>query len=189
MISFLEGTLAEKGAGRVVVSVGGVGYEVSVAAQTLAKLPPQGRPARLYTRLQVRDDGLLLYGFVSPEERSLFDHLITVTGVGPKMAMAILSVLSPDALRRAIAAADADALSTAPGVGKKVAARIILDLKDKLGLGGDEAATGPLAEVREALLALGLSPQEARDALGSLSPNGDRSVEELLRQALRSVGR
>jgi Holliday junction DNA helicase RuvA len=190
MISFLEGTLAEKGAGRVVVSVGGVGYEVSVAAQTLAKLPPQGRPARLYTRLQVRDDGLLLYGFVSPEERSLFDHLITVTGVGPKMAMAILSVLSPDALRRAIASADADALATAPGVGKKVAARIILDLKDKLGLGGDEAAaTGPIAEVREALIALGLSPQEARDALGSLSPNGDRSVEELLRQALRSVGR
>ena len=189
MISFLEGMLAEKGAGRVVVSVGGVGYEVSVAAQTLAKLPPQGRPARLYTRLQVRDDGLLLYGFASPEERSLFDHLITVTGVGPKMAMAILSVLSPDALRRAIASADADALATTPGVGKKVAARIILDLKDKLGLGGDEAATGPIAEVREALLALGLTPQEARDALGSLSPNGERSVEELLRQALRGVGR
>ena len=189
MISFLEGRLIEKGAGRVVVGVGGVGYEMSVPAQTLAKLPPQGRPARLYTRMHVRDDAMLLFGFASQDERSLFDHLITVTSVGPKMAMAILSGLTPNALRRAIASGDADLLATVPGVGKKVAARIILDLKDKLGTGGDEAATGPMAEVREALLSLGLSAQEARDALASVPPNGDRPVEELLREALRSVGR
>ena len=189
MISFLEGRLIEKGAGRVVVGVGGVGYEMSVPAQTLAKLPPQGRPARLYTRMHVRDDAMLLFGFASQDERSLFDNLITVTSVGPKMAMAILSGLTPNALRRAIASGDADLLATVPGVGKKVAARIILDLKDKLGTGGDEAATGPMAEVREALLSLGLSAQEARDALASVPPNGDRPVEELLREALRSVGR
>jgi Holliday junction DNA helicase RuvA len=105
------------------------------------------------------------------------------------MAMAILSVLAPDPLRRAIATGDAEALATAPGVGRKVAARIILDLKDTVGIGDEVAAGGPLAEVREALLALGLSPQEAREAIGGLTPNGDGSVEGLLRQALRSVGR
>lgn len=189
MISFLEGTLAEKGAGRVVVAVGGVGYEVAVPAHTLAKLPPQGKSARLFTRLQVRDDGMLLYGFASQEERILFDHLITVTGVGPKVAMAILSSMSAEALRRAIAASDAAALTTVPGVGKKVAARVILDLKDTLGLAGQETVSGPIAEVREALLALGLTAQEARDALANLAQDGDRPVEELLREALRSVGR
>jgi Holliday junction DNA helicase RuvA len=189
MIALLEGTLAEKGAGRVVVSVGGVGYEVTVTGQTLTTLPAQGRPARLYTRLQVREDAMVLYGFASPDERSLFDHLVTVTGVGPKMAVAVLSSLTADSLRRAIASGDADALCTAPGVGKKVAARIILDLKDKLGIPGEDSGSGPIAEVREALLALGLSSQEAREAIGSISPNGDRPVEELLRLALRSVGR
>jgi len=190
VISFLEGTLAEKGAGRVVVAVGGVGYEVAVPAHTLARLPPQGKAARLFTRLQVRDDGMLLYGFVSQEERILFDHLITVTGVGPKVAMAILSSLSAEALRRAIASGDTAALTTVPGVGKKVAARVILDLKDRLGLAGQETvASGPIAEVREALLALGLTAHEARDALANLAPDGDRPVEELLREALRSVGR
>lgn len=189
MISFLEGTLAEKGAGRVVVGVGGVGYEVAVPAHTLSKLPPQGKAARLFTRLQVRDDGIVLYGFASPDERILFDHLITVTGVGPKVAMAILSSMSSEALRRAIAAEDAAALTTVPGVGKKVAARVILDLKDRLGLGGQEHVTGPIAEVREALLTLGLTAQEAREALSNLAPDGDRPVEDLLREALRSVGR
>jgi Holliday junction DNA helicase RuvA len=189
MISFLEGMLAEKGAGRVVIAVGGVGYEVSVPAGTLSKLPAQGRPTRLFTRLQARDDAMVLFGFGTQDERTLFDALITVTGVGPKVALAVLSVLSPDSFRRAIASGDGAALTTVPGVGKKVAARIILDLKDRLGLGGEDVASGPLAEVREALLSLGLSPQEAREALTMLSPNGDRPVEELLREALRSVGR
>jgi Holliday junction DNA helicase RuvA len=189
VIALLEGTLAEKGAGRVVLLVAGVGYEVAVPARTLVKLPPQGRPTRLYTRLHVRDDAMVLYGFATQDERVLFDHLITVTGVGPKVAMAVLSVLSPDALRRAIATGDDAALATVPGIGKKVAGRIILDLGDRLGFGADEAPTGPLAEVREALLGLGLTPQEARDALATLGRDGERPVEELLRQALRSVGR
>jgi len=189
VISLLEGTLAERGAGRVVLLVAGVGYEVAVATRTLATMPPQGRPVRLYTRLQVRDDAMVLYGFATQDERTLFDHLISVTGVGPKVAIAILSVLSPDALRRAIATGDDVALATVPGIGKKVAGRIILDLKDRLGFGAEETATGPLAEVREALLALGLTPQEARDALATLGLDGERPVEDLLREALRSVGR
>ena len=106
-----------------------------------------------------------------------------------KVALAVLSILTPDALRRAVASGDAAALTLVPGVGKKVAARIVLDLKDRIGAGGDAVATGPLAEVREALLALGLSAQEARDALSALAPDGDRAVEDLLREALRSVGR
>jgi Holliday junction DNA helicase RuvA len=188
MISFLEGKLAEKTAGRVVILVGGIGYEVAVPTQTLSKLPAQGRPTRLFTRLQARDDAMILYGFATQDERTLFDHLITVTGVGPKMAIAVLSVLTPDSLRRAIASGDQAAITVVPGVGKKLAARMILDLKDRLGLGGDEVVTGPMAEVREALLALGLSVGEAREALAAIPQDGDRPVEDLLRQALKSVG-
>lgn len=190
MISFLQGRIAWKGADRVVLDVGGVGYEALVSASTLRALPPSGRSARLLTQMQVRDDAMTLYGFADADERALFSNLLGVTGIGPKVALAILSVLSPDALRRAVTAGDPDAITVVPGVGKKVAARIVLDLKDRLGTGGDEAvATGPLAQVREALLALGLSAQEARDALAALPPNGDRSVEDLLRDALRTVAR
>ncbi|MFN2589409.1 MAG: Holliday junction branch migration protein RuvA [Actinomycetota bacterium] len=189
MIAFLQGDVAEKSGDRVVLAVGGTGYDVLVPSHTMAKLPAVGRPAKLFTRLQVRDDAMVLYGFVSTEERALFDLLITVSGVGPKVALAILSILTPDALRRAVASGDAQALTLVPGVGKKVAGRVVLDLKDRIGAGGDGAVSGPLAEVREALLALGLSPQEAREALADLGPNGDRPVEDLLRSALQRVGR
>lgn len=189
MIAYVEGKVVEKLGDRVVVAVGGTGYDLFVPAQTLAKLPPVGREARLFTRLQIRDEAMVLYGFGSADERSLFDHLISVSGVGPKVALAILSVLTPDALRRAVTSGDVAALTLVPGVGKKVAGRVILDLKDRIGAGGEAATSGPLAEVREALLALGLTAQEAREALGVLVPNGDRPVEELLREALRSVGR
>ena len=189
MIAFLQGVLAEKGAGRVVVDVNGVGYELLVPSPAIATLPAIGRPARLFTRLVVKDDGMTLFGFGSADERSLFDHLVTVTGVGPKLALAVLSALTPDAFRRAIAAGDVAVLTQVPGIGRKGASRIILDLKDSLGLGGDEVVTGPMSEVREALLALGLSPEEAREALSAIPPNGDRPVEDLLREALRGVGR
>ena len=189
MISYLDGRVAEKSADRVILVVGGVGYEVMTPAPTLARMPAPGRPARLFTRLQIRDEAMVLYGFGSTDERSLFDHLITVSGVGPKMALAMLSVLTPDAIRRAVATGDTALLTLVPGVGKKVAGRVILDLKDRVGGGGEAISTGPLGEVRDALLALGLSAQEARDALAALAPDGDRPVEELLRDALRSVGR
>jgi Holliday junction DNA helicase RuvA len=171
-----------------VIAVGGVGYEVQVPASTLAKLPPVGRQVRVHTRMVVRDDATTLYGFVSTEERELFDLLVTVTGVGPRVALAFLSALSADALRRAVASGDVAALTVVPGVGKKVAQRVVLDLKDKLG-GDVVLIEGPLADVREALLSLGLSPQEASDAMGALPSNGERPTEELLREALRHVGR
>src|SRR5205807_6082997 len=109
--------------------------------------------------------------------------------VGPKVGLAFLSVLAPDAVRRAIATGDVTALTIVPGVGKKVATRVAMELKDRLGGGDATEPVGPLAEVREALLALGLSAQEARDALAALVPNGDTPVEELLREALKAVGR
>lgn len=188
MISFLEGELAEKGADRIVVSVRGVGYDVLAPASTIGKLPAVGKDVKVFTRLHVRDDAMVLYGFSSVDERSLFDLLVTVTGVGPKVALAFLSALSPDSLRRAVAAGDVVALTVVPGVGKKVAQRVVLDLKDRLG-GEGVPLSGPLADVREALLSLGLSPQEASEALGALPPDGDRPVEDLLREALRHVGR
>ena len=188
MISFLEGEVAERSGGRVVIAVGGVGYEVQVPASTLAALPPVGRTARIHTRMVVRDDAMTLFGFGSPDERELFDLLVTVNGIGPKVALSFLSVLSPDAFRRAVSAGDVAALTVVPGVGKKVAQRVVLDLKDRLG--GDDvvAVDGPLADVREALLALGLSPQEASEAMAGLPSNGGRSTEDLLREALQRMG-
>ena len=186
MISFLEGVLAEKGPGRLAVAVNGVGYDVSAATATIATLPPVGRTVKLFTRMQVRDDAMILYGFATPQERTLFDLLITVTGVGPKVALAFLSALTPDSLRRAVALGDVAALTIVPGVGKKVAQRVVLDLKDKLG-GDAEVGAGPLSDVREALLALGLTPQEASDAMAELPVDGDRPVEELLKEALQRV--
>ncbi len=188
MISFLDGVVAEKAGARVVLSVNGVGYEVQVSAQAAAKLPPLGKRARLFTRMQVREDAMTLFGFASQDERGLFDLLVTVNGVGPKLALSVLSVLSPDAFRRAIGAGDVAALTIVPGVGKKVAQRIALDLKDRLG-GEVVVIEGPLADVREALLSLGLSAQEASEALAGLAADGDRPVEELLREALQRVGR
>lgn len=188
MISFLEGEVAEKSGSRVVISVGGVGYDVQVSASTAARLPAVGRRARVFTRMVVRDDAMTLFGFGSPGERELFDLLVTVNGIGPKVALSFLSVLTPDTFRRAVAAGDLSALTLVPGVGKKVAQRVVLDLKDKLG-GEVVAVDGPLADVREALLALGLSPQDASEAMVGLAADGDRPVEDLLRLALRHVGR
>lgn len=188
MISFLEGDVAERSGGRVVISVGGVGYDVLVAASTLAKLPPVGRPTRIYTRMVVRDDAMMLFGFANADERELFDLLVTVNGIGPKVALSFLSVLSPDAFRRAISSGDIGALTLVPGVGRKVAQRVVLDLKDRLG-GEVVIVDGPLADVREALLALGLTQQEASDAMTGLVPNGDAAVEDLLREALQHIGR
>jgi len=188
VISFLEGEVAEKGAGRVVIAVHGVGYEVLAPTSTIAKLPAVGKTTRVHTRMHVRDDAMTLYGFASVDERTLFDLLVTVTGVGPKVALSFLSVLSPDAIRRAVATGDVVALTVVPGVGRKVAQRVVVDLKDKLG-GEGIPLSGPLADVREALLSLGISPQEASEALSGLPADGEAPVEDLLREALRRVGR
>jgi Holliday junction DNA helicase RuvA len=189
MIAFLEGEVVDKGAGRVVLDVGGVGYELLVPSSVLAGMPSVGARARVHTRMVVREDAMTLYGFGSADEREVFDLLTGVSGVGPKVALAFLSSLAPDALRRAVVAGDADALTVVPGVGKKVAQRVVLDLRDKLGGEGAEVIViGPLADVREALLALGLTPSEASQAMSDLEPDG-KAPDDLLREALQKVGR
>jgi Holliday junction DNA helicase RuvA len=189
MIGFLDGEVVDKGAGRVVLDVGGVGYELLVPSSVLAGLPATGERARLATRLVVREDSMTLYGFANRDERELFDLLTGVSGVGPKVAIAFLSALTADALRRAVAAGDAAALTVVPGVGTKVANRVVLDLRDKLGGDGAEIISiGPLADVREALLALGLTPPEAAKAMAELDPDG-KAPDDLLREALQKVGR
>ena len=189
MISFLEGEVVEKAAGRAVLAVHGTGYEILVPTSVLAALPAVGRSARLYTRLVVRDDAMVLFGFSSTAERDLFEALTGVSGVGPKVALAFLSTLAPDALRRAVVAGDVAALTVVPGVGRKVAQRVVLDLRDAFGAEGDlEEAVGPLADVRDALRSLGLTPQEASTAMAGLEADG-HDVEELLRTALQRAGR
>ena len=133
VISFLDGEVVEKGATRVVIGVGGVGYDVLVPTSVVAKLPSVGKTTRLHTRMVVREDSMTLYGFSAVDQRDLFDLLTGVTGVGPKVALAFLSVLKPVTLTRAIVNGDAAALTVVPGVGKKVAQRVVLDLAEKLG--------------------------------------------------------
>lgn len=189
MIGFLEGEVVQKSGGQAVVAVGGIGYELQVPTSLLASLPPVGRTARVYTRLVVRDDAMILFGFGSPDERDSFDALTGVSGVGPKVALAFLSALAPEALRRAVVAGDVGALTVVPGVGRKVAQRVVLDLRDKMGAEGELVEVGgPLADVREALRSLGLTPQEASQALTGIEADG-RPVEEILREALQRAGR
>jgi holliday junction DNA helicase RuvA len=188
MIAFLEGTVAGKAAGRLTLDVGGVGYDVLVPTSVLASVPAAGERAKVYTRMVIRDEVIVLYGFASTDERSLFDLLTGVTGVGPKVALAFLSALAPDVFRRAVVAGDAVALTVVPGVGKKVAQRVILDLREKMGGDGEVPAEGPLADVREALLSLGLTAREAGDAMSGIEADG-RPVRDLLREALQRSGR
>jgi len=187
MIAFLEGEVVEKSATHVVLAVAGVGYDVAVPTAVVAGLPQVGGITRIHTRLVVREDSLTLYGFSTTDERELFDQLTGVTGVGPKVALSFLSALRPDAIRRAVVAGDAATLTVVPG-GKKVAQRVVLDLRDKLGGESELVAEGPLADVRDALLQLGLTPVEASEALRGMEVDG-KPVEDLLREALQQVGR
>jgi Holliday junction DNA helicase RuvA len=188
VITYLDGEIVEKGANRVVIGVGGVGYDVLVPTSVIASLPPVGKTTRVHTRMVVREDSTTLYGFTGAQQRDLFDLLTGVTGVGPKVALAFLSVLSPTALTRAIVNGDAAALTVVPGVGKKVAQRVVLDLAEKLGGDAELPAEGPMADVREALLSLGLTATEASEALRGIEADG-READDLLREALKKVGR
>ena len=192
MIASLRGRLAELLPDGAVVEVGGVGYKVFLTPKALASLP-RGAEVLVHTVTYVREDTLALYGFVTVDERRAFEQLLGASGVGPKLALAILSVHSPDALRRAVTAGDADALTLVPGVGRKGAARLILELKGRfgggeVGLPADDGTRPAYAEVREALGTLGYGPAEVKVALESLPADaGALPTEELLRQALRAL--
>jgi Holliday junction DNA helicase RuvA len=188
VIGSLRGAVLERHAsGEVVVEVGGVGYRVLVPLGALAQLE-LGAPAFVFTHLHVREDAMVLYGFPTRDERDTFVALIGATGVGPKLALAMLSVHSPVTLRRALVDDDLAALTLVPGVGKRTAQRLLVELKSRLEVpdldhaDGDASLT-PRAEVREALSGLGYSPDEVRDVLTQLGDDGP--VEDLLRDALR----
>ncbi|HEY76828.1 MAG TPA: Holliday junction branch migration protein RuvA [Thermoflexia bacterium] len=186
MIDRLSGTVAAVGPGHLVVQVGGVGFRVSVPTPLLEQIQP-GRPVELLTYLHVRENEISLYGFLTEEERSLFELLLGVSGVGPKVALATLSTVSPDALREAVLREEPGILSRVPGIGPKTARAIIFHLKDRLVPTGAEAApllTDEDAEVIAALTALGFSLVEAQTALQNLPRNEEMSLEERIRRAL-----
>jgi holliday junction DNA helicase RuvA len=191
MIALLEGTVAVRRADHVVVSCGGVGYRLAVSAETLRHVPRVGQPATLFTHLIVRDDALLLYGFATEEERDLFLLLIGVQSVGPKMALAVLSGGPPRDLLGAVAAGDTARLQSAPGIGKRTAERIVVELREKVGVSAEDPIVitrgdDPRSLAREGLVGLGFSPQEA-DALLDGAP-GD-SPEDLIAHALKGARR
>jgi Holliday junction DNA helicase RuvA len=192
VIALLSGEVAVRRGDHVVLSCGGVGYRCAVSAETLRHVPAVGREATLHTHLIVRDDALLLYGFATEEERDLFLLLIAVQSVGPKVALAVLSGGSPRDLFAAVAAGDTARLQAAPGVGKRTAERIVVELREKVGASAPEApiviARGddPRTLARDGLLGLGFSPAEADELLDGAP--GD-TPEALIQHALREARR
>jgi len=209
MIAFVEGTVAQVGAGFVVLGVGGLGYKIFASAATLSRLPrPHGRAVceandqprngetvRLHTHLQTKEDGTTLFGFLSVEELDMFGLLITVSGIGPKAALSILATLKVDHITNALLTGDAVAFTKAPGIGKKTAERIVLELKDKMAdsalpSGGAASLSAPQdgekQEALEALQALGYSRSESlRAVLEVAQPN--MPANEIIRLALRKM--
>lgn len=192
MIALLRGRVVTAGAGDVVLDVNGVGYQVHIPAGTT--VGATGATLTLHTHLAVREDALTLYGFADPAGRALFTTLLGVTGVGPKLALAALGTLGSTGLRRAVVTEDVDALTVVPGLGKKSAQRMILELREKLGALAADGVPGAVAsaaspgdaraEVRAALAGLGYVPAEVAAAMDRL-PSTPESPEALLRDALR----
>jgi holliday junction DNA helicase RuvA len=194
MIHRLRGILVEKDTEGVVVDVGGVGYRASASVATLRALPSLGEECVIHTRMVVREDAMLLFGFAAPEERAAFDALTAVSKVGPKLALAVLSAMSPQQISEAVARGDVPKLSSVPGLGRKTAERLVLELKGKdLAVFGPEPVVssdggggGPYMEAREALTGLGYSLEEAEKALNGIPPQD--SVEKYIKEALRRIG-
>jgi Holliday junction DNA helicase RuvA len=197
MIAFLKGIFVGRTVGSAFIDVGGVGYEVGMSQNSLSKLPSVGEKVEVFTYLQVRDDGVSLYGFSSMEEKALFEKLITVSGVGPKVALAALSSFTPEGFAQAVADQDVARVQKIPGVGKKTASRIILELKGSLDQGlqnlftAEEAGSAAaedeaLATAREALLSMGFTSTEVELSLKG-APEG-ASDSALLQYALKRLG-
>ncbi|MGW2211766.1 Holliday junction branch migration protein RuvA [Streptomyces sp. NPDC001781] len=199
MIAFVSGTVAALAPDSAVVEVGGVGMAVQCTPDTLAKLRV-GQDARLHTSLVVREDSLTLYGFADDDERQVFELLQTASGVGPRLAQAMLATHRPDALRRAVATADEKALTAVPGIGKKGAQKLLLELKDRLGAPTGAPAVGAPAgqgwrdQLHAALIGLGYATREADEAVTAVTPQaeaagGTPQVGQLLKAALQTLNR
>jgi len=198
MIAFLRGTLLEKHPNQVVVDVGGVGYDVAIPVSTFSALPENGKEVRLRVHTHVREDAIQLYGFSSGEEKALFERLITVSGIGPRLAIAVLSGLATGDLVAAIRGGQVERLVRIPGVGKKTAERIVLELRDKL----EGVAPGVAVPVEAAPLALSAVEQDVLSALMNLgcsrpmaeaavrkakAAGGGEEFEPLFRRAMEHV--
>ncbi|MFD4791267.1 Holliday junction branch migration protein RuvA [Streptomyces sp. NPDC058459] len=199
MIAFVSGTVAALAPDSAVVEVGGVGMAVQCTPDTLARLRV-GRQARLHTSLVVREDSLTLYGFTDDDERQVFELLQTASGVGPRLAQAMLATHRPDTLRRAVATADERALTAVPGIGKKGAQKLLLELKDRLGAPvGAPAVGAPVSQgwrdqLHAALIGLGYATREADEAVTAVTPQaeaagGTPQVGQLLKAALQTLNR
>ncbi|MBB3182634.1 Holliday junction DNA helicase RuvA [Halomonas fontilapidosi] len=198
MIGRLTGTLLEKRPPWMVVDVAGVGYELEASMTTLVAMPGSGEPVSLFTHLTIRDDAHLLYGFAREQERSLFRALIKVNGIGPKLALGILSGMDEEAFVRCVMDDDVKALTRLPGVGKKTAERLIIEMRDRfphweqpgelavgaqdLAGGASSSATDPVADAEAALVSLGYKPAEAARMLVGLEEAG--STEAMIKAAL-----
>jgi len=195
VIARLRGEVLERGDGSVVIDVNGVGYLVHLPTSTL--VPARGQAVELHTSLQVREDSMTLYGFTSAGELRLFELLISSSGVGPKLALSVLSTMRPPAIEAAIATGDVAVLTSVPGIGRKVADRLVLELRDRVapleaggnGAEGSKMDTSALAEVRAGLAAFGFTPGEVQAALAAVTATGEESAGELLRLALQRLGR
>jgi Holliday junction DNA helicase RuvA len=202
MIASVRGTLIGKEGGTCVVEAGGVGYLVQVSSHTAAQLPDVDQPVFLHTHQVVREDALMLFGFAEPEEQRFFELLIAVSGIGPKVALAVLSGLRPRLLARAIRDGNLASLVAIPGVGRKTAERMVVELRDKMDTlamaSGAPSAPSPDVLPRDersrdaiaALVRLGYSGAQAQDALRQVEADGEtRSLEELVRRALARLGK
>lgn len=202
MIAFIQGELCDAGQDMIVVACHGIGYEIQIPVSVAQVLPDPGNVVKIYTYTYVREDALGLFGFLTQDDLKIFKLLITVNGVGPKAALAILSAMTADELRFAILAEDAKAIAKAPGIGPKTAKRIIIELKDKLNLEsmiegrGDaetslsdpgDAAANVRDEVIMALTALGYGNTEAVRAVRAVSGADEMDSETLLKQALKKI--
>lgn len=197
MIASLRGTVLRAGLDSVVVEVGGVGMLVHTTPGTAASLR-SGSTASLATTLVVREESLTLYGFADEDEKTIFETIQTVSGVGPRLALAMLAVHPPDAVRAAVTTGDLVALTKVPGIGKKGAERIVLELRDKIGapsstaqVSDQPASAAWQGQVREALIGLGWSAKQAEDAVDAVAPRAAEgaNVSTLLRAALQELGR
>lgn len=191
MIGRLHGTLLDKSPPQLLLDVGGVGYEVDVPMSTLYDLPAVGQNVTLLIHTVIREDAHLLYGFATAGERTTFRELLKISGIGPRIALAVLSGLSAAEIAQAVTQQDTARFTRVPGIGKKTAERLLLELKGKLGAdlgaGASAVAAGSASDVLQALIALGYSEREAAAAVKSL-PEGC-SVDDGIRQALKSLAR
>ena len=200
MYSYIKGTLEEIYEDRIVVENNGIGYQIEVPATVVERMPGIGEIVKIYTYLHVKEDCFSLFGFLSRDEHKLFKMMLNVSGIGPKGALGILSTLTPDQLRVAVASDDAKAIAKSPGIGSKTAQKLIIELKDKIHLedvledafvqpvaSGTDGCAALAAEAVEALTSLGYSLKEAKEVVGMIEVTEKMTVEDILKASLKNM--